>query len=138
MFNSVLIPIDLSNASAAKSIIQVAKQVGGKAAKIRLLTVIESIPQYIAAEIPFDYVEKSSKEALRHLKAIATESGHERLEVEVISGGSPGSAILDEAESWGADVIIIASHKPGLQDYFLGSTAARVVRHAKCPVLVMR
>ena len=32
----------------------------------------------------------------------------------------------------------IASHQPGLQDYFLGSTAAKVVRHATCSVLVMR
>lgn len=138
MFNSVLVPVDLSNASAAKSMIQVARQVGGKGARIRLLNVIESIPEYIAAEIPFDYVEKSRKESLQLLNAIATESGHKGLEVDVIAGGSPGSAILDAAESWGAEVIIIASHKPGLQDYFLGSTAARVVRHAKCPVLVMR
>ena len=37
-----------------------------------------------------------------------------------------------------ADLIIIASHKPGFQDYFLGSTAAKVVRHAPCSVLVVR
>jgi len=36
------------------------------------------------------------------------------------------------------DLIIIASHRPGLQDYFLGSTAAKVVRHATCSVLVVR
>jgi universal stress protein F len=117
---------------------QVAKQVGGKGAKIRLLNVIESIPQYIAAEIPFDYVEKSRKGALQLLNSIAKESDHEGLEVDVIVGGSQGSAIVEASERWGADVVIIASHKPGLQDYFLGSTAARVVRHAKCPVLVMR
>ena len=38
----------------------------------------------------------------------------------------------------GVDLIIVASHRPGLQDYFLGSTAAKVVRHAKCSVLVIR
>jgi nucleotide-binding universal stress UspA family protein len=42
------------------------------------------------------------------------------------------------AEEKGADLIIIASHRPGLKDYFLGSTAAKVVRHAKCSVLVIR
>ncbi|MBT8411941.1 MAG: universal stress protein, partial [Octadecabacter sp.] len=36
------------------------------------------------------------------------------------------------------DCIIMASHQPGLEDYFLGSTAARVVRHAKCSVHVIR
>ena len=46
--------------------------------------------------------------------------------------------ILETAEDEGADLIIIASHQPGIQDYFLGSTAARVVRHAQCSVLVTR
>ena len=46
--------------------------------------------------------------------------------------------ILEWAESNKVDCIIINSHKPGLQDYFLGSTAARVVRHAQCSVHVIR
>ena len=37
-----------------------------------------------------------------------------------------------------ADCIVIGSHKPGLIDYLLGSTAARVVRHAPCAVHVLR
>ncbi|WP_371932559.1 universal stress protein [Pararhizobium sp. IMCC21322] len=46
--------------------------------------------------------------------------------------------MVEYAESNGVDCIIIASHRPGLQDYFLGSTAARVVRHAHCAVHVIR
>ena len=52
--------------------------------------------------------------------------------------GHAYNTILDEAEKSGADLIIIASHRPGLQDYLLGSTAAKVVRHANCSVLVVR
>ena len=37
-----------------------------------------------------------------------------------------------------ADLIVINSHKPGVEDYFLGSTASRVVRRAPCSVLVLR
>ncbi|MEP4424264.1 MAG: universal stress protein, partial [Nitratireductor sp.] len=48
------------------------------------------------------------------------------------------SGILAVAKEKQADVIVIASHKPGLQDYLIGSTAARVVRHAACSVHVMR
>jgi len=33
---------------------------------------------------------------------------------------------------------MIASHKPGMSDYFIGSTAARVVRHAQVSVLIDR
>ena len=36
------------------------------------------------------------------------------------------------------DVIVMASHQPKFSDYLLGSTAARVVRHAKCSVLIAR
>ncbi len=55
-----------------------------------------------------------------------------------IRKGPVATSILEAADSHEADLIIIASHRPGLADYFLGSTAARVVRHAQCPVLVDR
>lgn len=52
--------------------------------------------------------------------------------------GPPKDQILKLAESVDAELIVIASHKPGFSTYLLGSTAAAVVRHAKCPVLVVR
>ncbi|MBL4758209.1 MAG: universal stress protein [Rhizobiales bacterium] len=52
--------------------------------------------------------------------------------------GNASNAILDIAKEQNVDIILIGSHKPGLQDYLLGSTAARVVRHAECTVLVAR
>ena len=56
----------------------------------------------------------------------------------MILKGHSGRAITDYAEEIGADCIIVGSHKPGLSDYFLGSTAARVVRHAPCSVHILR
>ena len=52
--------------------------------------------------------------------------------------GHPYKTILEMAKEKDAELIIVASHKPDLQDYFLGSTAAKVVRHATCSVLVVR
>ena len=46
--------------------------------------------------------------------------------------------VVDFAAEMKADCIVMGSHKPGLADYLLGSTAARVVRHAPCAVHVMR
>jgi len=46
--------------------------------------------------------------------------------------------ILEMAKAKNVDLIVIASHKPGIADYLLGSVAAGVVRHAKCSVHVMR
>jgi len=52
--------------------------------------------------------------------------------------GHAGRTIVDYATETGIDCIVIGSHKPGLNDYFLGSTSARVVRHAPCAVHVLR
>jgi hypothetical protein len=46
--------------------------------------------------------------------------------------------ILEKSAQKSAELIIVASHQPELQNYFLGSTAAKVVRHATCSVLVVR
>jgi nucleotide-binding universal stress UspA family protein len=56
----------------------------------------------------------------------------------VLVNGHSGREIAQYARKEGADCIIMGSHKPGLSDYFLGSTAARVVRHAHCSVIVLR
>jgi nucleotide-binding universal stress UspA family protein len=56
----------------------------------------------------------------------------------VLVKGHSARTIIDYAAANGVDCIVIGSHKPGLRDYFLGSTAARVVRHARCAVMVQR
>ena len=53
--------------------------------------------------------------------------------------GKAFDQICHEAKQLGADLIIISTHGyTGLKHMLLGSTAERVVRHASCPVLVVR
>ena len=53
--------------------------------------------------------------------------------------GDPRSAIVDEAEEWGADLIVVGSHgRTGLSRWLLGSVAQAVVGHAPCSVEVVR
>ena len=57
----------------------------------------------------------------------------------VFAQGSARSVILDEAESWGADLVVVGSHGYGAwQRFFLGSVSQAVVSHAKCSVEVVR
>ncbi|MEL7091123.1 MAG: universal stress protein [Pseudomonadota bacterium] len=56
----------------------------------------------------------------------------------IMAHGHPSRVILETAAERGVDCIVMGSHKPGLADYFIGSTAARVVRHAECSVHVYR
>jgi nucleotide-binding universal stress UspA family protein len=46
--------------------------------------------------------------------------------------------LLRDAEAWGADLIVVGSHRPVMSDYLLGSNAKTIVRHAQCSVLVVR
>ena len=53
--------------------------------------------------------------------------------------GVPRNVILDEAESWGADLIVLGSHGyRAWERFLLGSVSQSVVSHAKCSVEVVR
>ena len=136
MFKKILVPIDMAHVAEGKANIDLAAQYANSGAEIILLNVIEDIPGWAAAELPADLLENSRKETETQMKGIARASGM-KMEVEVRNGHSY-KTILDVAKEKQVDLIIIASHRPGLQDYFLGSTAAKVVRHAPCSVLVIR
>ena len=136
MFKTILVPIDIAHVAAGKANIDLAAQHADAGAKIILLNVVEDIPGWAAAELPANLQETSLTRAKSELAAIAKDSDMDT-EVMVRSGRSY-KTILDVADEKEVDLIIIASHRPGLQDYFLGSTAAKVVRHAHCSVLVIR
>lgn len=53
--------------------------------------------------------------------------------------GSPRAAILEEADEWGADLIVLGSHGYSAWERFLlGSVSQGVVSHANCSVEVAR
>jgi nucleotide-binding universal stress UspA family protein len=57
----------------------------------------------------------------------------------IIDDGSPQAAILASAERWQADLIIVGSHgQTSGSDVLLGSVTNSVIRHAHCPVLIVR
>jgi len=136
MFKKILVPVDLTHSELGTQMINLAKEIGGDSTEIILTHVVHDIPAYAAVEISGEILDKTHKWAKAEIDQLAADNG--------ISGpadlrhGSAGTAILEAATEHGVDLIIIGSHKPGMADYFLGSTAGRVVRHAQCPVLVMR
>lgn len=136
MYKSILLPIDLAEQERGRMMIDVAQKLATEGTRIRLLNVTVDIPAFVAAEVPGEVIKTAMSEARQTLEGLAKAAGI-KADAEVRSG-KPGPTILNSAEECGADLIIVGSHKPGLQDYFLGSTAARVVRHAQCSVLVMR
>jgi nucleotide-binding universal stress UspA family protein len=56
----------------------------------------------------------------------------------VVRIGGVYPELLAEAGEWPADLIIVGAHKRSMATYLLGSTAAAIVRHASCTVMVVR
>jgi nucleotide-binding universal stress UspA family protein len=57
----------------------------------------------------------------------------------VIREGDPRSGILDYADEWNSDWIIMGSHgRQGLDRFFIGSVSETVARHAHCSVQIVR
>jgi nucleotide-binding universal stress UspA family protein len=53
--------------------------------------------------------------------------------------GYPKSVIVDEAERWGADLVVVGSHgRRGFSRLFMGSVSEAVAMHAHCSVEVIR
>ncbi len=136
MHKTILVPIDVEDSEKGKPMIKIARRIGDEESRIILVHVIDNVPSSVVEELPEGTLEDARERVGKKLKAIANAAGI-KPDVEV-RFGSAYKAILDVAQEQEVDLIIVGSHKPGLQDYLLGSTAARVVRHAMCSVLVGR
>ena len=135
MYKKILIPIMLDEAHDPTPSFDVARKLADDDAKFMIIHVHETIPSYAFAEVPAEYLAETRNNAKKILQKVAARFPEAESELVV---GHAGRGILDYADAHDFDCIIIASHRPGLSDYFLGSTAGHVVRHAKCGVHVLR
>mgnify|MGYP003915361985 CR=1 FL=1 len=136
MYKHIIVAVDLSHGDAGRALIAKAVDLLDEGGTIRLLHVLEDVPSYIAAELPRDLNDRRQAEARVELNLLA--DGVSATVKSEIRTGAAASQILQCADDNEADLVMIASHRPGLSDYFIGSTAARVVRHAQCSVLISR
>ncbi len=138
MYKNILIPVDLAHKKAVGRLVGAAKALADEGVRMTLLYVMTEIPSVVASEMPAGSREKAKANAEADLKTIAADSGAPSDATTMTRVGRPHHNILETAEKIGADLIIVASHQPDFSDYLLGSTAARVVRHANCSVHVLR
>lgn len=112
-------------------------------AKIVLLHVYHLPYEYTAyGTIPtsLDYYKDVEGAAEERLGDMARKLGREGLTVETVAReGYPPDTIIDQADEVSADLIVLGTHgRTGLAHLLLGSTAERVVQHARCPVLTVK
>lgn len=135
MYKHILVPVVLDTEHPPERSLDVAALLADKGARVTVLHVKDEIPSYAITYIPKEDLEALRRAIQADLDRLAARFENGR---GVLVDGHSARTILDWAGSNGVDCIIIASHRPGMEDYLLGSTAARVVRHAPCSVHVLR
>jgi universal stress protein F len=140
MYTRILLAVDLADSVPApkglEQALELAKMGEGE---LRLVNVQPVIPATFMEYVPADFDEEQSKRAKEGLDAIL---GGIALPADrksaVARAGGIYHELLQEATEWGADLIVVGSHRPVMSDYLLGSNAKTIVRHAQCSVLVVR
>ncbi len=95
----------------------------------------------MAAQLYFppDFEKKALAETEKQLQALITKQVPKGIDVDgVVALGTIYDEIVKMAKQISADLIVMASHRPGLQDYLIGPNATRVIRHYDRSVLIVR
>lgn len=139
---SILVPLDFS-ASSRKALDYAASLARQFGARLTLLHVAEPVgtPDFAGAfplMMEDDKVMAAAKRSLeREASAAKVPAG--LVEKVLVRFGRSFHEIAEAARTRKVDLIVIATHGyTGLKHALLGSTTERVVRHAPCPVLVVR
>jgi nucleotide-binding universal stress UspA family protein len=138
----ILVPVDFSdNAQAVLDwAAHLAQEHGSRILLIHAYHLPVEFQQLEGAYLPPDFWSNVKSEAEQSLAELAQELEGRGLEVaRLVREGYPASVIVDEAESRGADLIVIGTHgHSGLKHMLLGSIAERVVQKSPCPVLTVK
>ncbi len=140
MFKNILLGVDGSEHAlhAAKTAADLARSMNSKI--LRVVVAFEAVPPYLGEPNLQTAISARMKEAEsildEALKAVGEIPGE--IHTEILEG-PPAEAILDVADTRKSDLIVMGSRGLGrLAGALLGSQSQKVVRHASCPVLIVR
>jgi nucleotide-binding universal stress UspA family protein len=141
-FKKILIAVDNSTCSekAAKIGYEMAAKFGSDVA---LLNIIEPAPatvnpDYTLAPVFMEMYDNSEDNSQKLLIEISNKYGNGVATTYLTSLDTATHGIIQQAEEWGADLIVIGTHgRGGLYHFLMGSVAEHVARKAACPVLIV-
>ncbi len=136
----VIVALDTSP-RAAEVLRQAASVAPASAAELYLLRCVglpPELPPDSFRSSPNEVVEALRATAALQLEALAASLEPTRVAHILARVGAPWSAICEAAKEHGADLVVVGSHGYDALDHLLGTTAAKVVNHAGCSVLVVR
>ena len=141
MYRTILMPVDLSDKHSWRKALPTAISLCETfEAKLHLITVVPDFGLPMVGQFfPEGYEAKLRQQAARQLKEFAAQQVPGAIECRrIVAEGKVYQEILKAADVIEADLIVMGSHRPELADYLLGPNAAKVVRHARCSVMVVR
>jgi len=141
-YQKILIAVDNSTCSekAAKTGYDMAAKFG---AEVALLNIIEPVPATVNPDFNlapafleiYDNSEENSSILLKEIEEKYS-NGISTTYLTVLDTASHG--IIQQAEEWGAELIVIGTHgRGGLYHFLMGSVAEHVARKSACPVLIV-
>ena len=136
--NNVLVAIDFGETSQKVLAYgqNLRRAFGGRLHVLHVADVIPTTASQFYPEHAGDPEMRAESLALKHLRALVP---GEEATLAVRISGSPALAIVEHARSIHAGVIVVGTHgRAGMSRLLMGSVAEHVVRHAPCPVLVVR
>jgi nucleotide-binding universal stress UspA family protein len=144
----ILLAIDGSSFSDA-AVNEIAWRPWPAQSEVRIISVVEPplLPTVETWVPPDNYIEALERAGEEQGQAIVSKAADritnaqpDKLSVATeIVKGYPKHAIIETAETWGADLIVVGSHGyRGLTRLWLGSVSQAVALHAKCSVEIVR
>jgi nucleotide-binding universal stress UspA family protein len=145
----ILLAID-GSAGSEEAVREVATTTWPAGSQVKVLSAA-AVPQFIAFDplrtgqsVRFELLKREQARLSELVERTAAWLGeptlerHLKIETAVIEG-NPKEVIVEEAERWGADLIVVGCHGYGpLKRFFLGSVSWAVALHAPCSVEIAR
>ncbi len=141
--NTILCAVDVMQAGTDSAVLERAAQLAQlDGAQLDVITVLPDFGMPIVATF---FSEDFHKQAVDKARGTLDEFVRDTLGEavnksirHVVATGNIYEEILRAASRAGSDLIVIGAHRPDIADFLLGPNAARVVRHARCSVYVVR
>lgn len=146
-FKKILVPFDISD-TADSSLIYAMGLAGrlGSSVTIAYVFWIDANVYEVSPELVRELSDHSANELANRVDEIKAAFLKEHpgapgvvVETRVLTGVSPALTVTDFAAENGFDLIVISTHgRKGLERFILGSETEKIVREARCPVLVLK
>ena len=142
MYKTILVPVDITEPELTQQVIPHVNALAARRLPRPFLAVIPSRATYAAFGFAAAAVETKDETIALATEGLAKAAKQfsvpeDRVTTHV-AVGDPKDQIPELADALNAEIIVMGSNRPSAITYLLGSNATAVVRHANCPVLVVR